>query len=238
MGLLLRKDQYEAALWRKWLQENDFEARARIFAIHQPYARMLARGEVARRAVRPDSGDVEQLAYEGLLQSIDRYDPQGSAGFQQFARMRIIGNIRNGLARDSERNAQYRYRYRAERDRLRSLLPSGKADGDALAALSDLAAGLALGLILDRSEISEDVASVPDEAPNAYESLSWNQLEGDLSAQIETLPAREAFVITQHYLGGVSFTQIAEVLGLSKGRISQLHSAALRRLEMRLSKYR
>lgn len=136
----------------------------------------------------------------------------------------------------SESAAQYRYRQRAERDRLRSLR-SGPDHGDPLSALSELAATLALGLMLeDGGGVDPDL--LPDPQPSAYESLAWHELAGRLGEQLAALPEREAYVIRQHYQHGVGFQQIALVLGLSKGRISQIHRAALLRLRGQLAQYR
>jgi RNA polymerase sigma factor for flagellar operon FliA len=44
---------------------------------------------------------------------------------------------------------------------------------------------------------------------------------------VDRLPAREARVIRHHYLQHVSFDDIAKTLGLTPGRISQLHRRAL-----------
>lgn len=38
----------------------------------------------------------------------------------------------------------------------------------------------------------------------------------------------------QHYFNGVEFKHIAELLGVSKGRVSQLHRAALEKVRARL----
>jgi RNA polymerase sigma factor for flagellar operon FliA len=40
--------------------------------------------------------------------------------------------------------------------------------------------------------------------------------------------------VRQHYDHGLSFAQVAQLMGLSRGRISQLHRAALDRLRKRL----
>jgi RNA polymerase sigma factor for flagellar operon FliA len=45
---------------------------------------------------------------------------------------------------------------------------------------------------------------------------------------------RESVIVRQHYENGVSFTHIAQLLGLSKGRVSQLHASAVARLRARI----
>ena len=49
------------------------------------------------------------------------------------------------------------------------------------------------------------------------------------------LGERERHILRYHYLEGLSFGQIAQLLGLSNARISQLHKAALGTLQRRLA---
>jgi RNA polymerase sigma factor for flagellar operon FliA len=51
-----------------------------------------------------------------------------------------------------------------------------------------------------------------------------------LSAAIETLPARLRIVLDAYYQGGHTMRVIGERLGISEGRVSQLHAHALRLL--------
>ena len=177
-----------------------------------------------------DLPDLEQFAYAGLLQAIDRYDPLRGTPFRSFAQPRILGSIADGAAQLSERDAHHHYRRRVARERARSL---GFDGSTALEALGELAAGLAIGLMLEETGMVE-----PEDGachrPNAYDSLAWRELQALIERELDRLDEREAFIIRQHYLHGVSFAQIAAVLGLSRGRVSQLHSAALKKMSQRL----
>jgi RNA polymerase sigma factor FliA len=44
-------------------------------------------------------------------------------------------------------------------------------------------------------------------------------------------------VLRQHYETGLSFAQIAELLGVTRGRISQLHRSAIERLRKRIGTF-
>ena len=238
VALLIRAERAEAALWRAFHHHAGAEERQRLFDHYQPFARKLAGAQFARRAIGGyERADMEQLAYEALLQAIDRFEPERAIPFPAFARRRILGHISNGIAIMSESAAQYRYRQRAERDRLRSLRDAAPSDADPLAALSQLAATLAIGLMAEEAEVV-DPDSLPDGQPSAYESLVWYQMRQKIREQIAALPERERYVIGQHYTAGVSFQQIATILGVSKGRVSQIHRAALLRLREQLARFR
>lgn len=240
LALLIHGDRREAALWRNFLKARNGKHREQLFTRYQPFATRIARMEYHRRQKSNfDLSDVEQLAFEALLQAIDRFDPEHGTPFEGFARLRIKGHIANGLARMSERGAQASYRRRAERDRLRSLAPAARdaATDDPLSALSALAATLAMGVMLEDDKTSE-WETIEDTSPLAFESLAYRELQHNLWKQVDALPDREAFVMRHHYSKQVSFKVIAELLGVTSGRVSQIHRQALLRLRAQLAKFR
>ncbi len=237
VDFLLRPERVEASLWRSHMSQRSSETRQRVFEHYRRFAERLAAAQFARRPPGNfDRGDLRQLAYEALLQTIERFDPVRGVPFEAFARIRIDGHIGNSLAQSSEAAAQYSFRQRAERERLRSLQDGiDPALDDPLAALSSLSASIAIGLLLEAGA-AQAIEAIPDPAPSAYDSLAWNELVGRAHEMIDALPEREAFVMRQHYRHGVSFQEIAALMGVTKGRVSQIHRAALQRLRSLLAK--
>lgn len=229
----------EASLWRAMREERSEAARERVFAFYLPFARALAGRQFKSRK----GGDIEyqdflQLACAGLLEAMDRYDPGLGVPFRGFAVRRINGSILDGLAKMSEVREQISFRQRAKRERLRSLAPGEAGElppGEALEALIDLAVGLALGFMLEGTSLYRDDAGAGAAQPTAYDSLAWKDLVERLTAELGRLPDRDRAIVRLHYLEEVNFDQIAVLLGLSKGRISQLHKAALALLRKRIS---
>ena len=224
----------EAALWQRLRSDNAAAARARLFDIYFEFARRLARRHFRdRRSGDIEFADLSQLAAEGLLEAIDRYDPEVGAPFRAFAARRIRGNILSGIAKLSEQRDRTNARRRAGRERVRSLMSELPASGDALDALTELAVGLAIGFILEdnRPAIEPDIAPAP---PSAYDSLAWKETVARVAAEVSRLPPNERTVVEHHYLRGLTLEQIGQMLDVSKGRVSQIHRAALERLRKRL----
>lgn len=237
LALLVDEDRALAALWRNHLAAKSAATRLALFDHYRPYARQLASDHARRMPnLGLDRGDFDQLSVEALLQSIDRFDPALSTRFESFTRLRIKGHIRNALEKASESSAQYGYRRRVERDRLRSLRDQDDSSGTAtIAELAAVAAKIAIGLILeDEANIVPD--ELPATEPSAYDTLAWRQLCGELDKRLALLPEKEALVIDQHYRHGLQFQQIAILMGLSKGRVSQLHATALEKLRKHMSR--
>lgn len=175
--------------------------------------------------------DFEQLACGGLLEAIDRFDPLRGAPFQSYAKHRIRGAIADGAALSSEAGAQHHHRRRIEIERLHSVRPEKPpGDVDFIAQLADIAAALALGIIAEGAKHNH----APMINGLGYQSLAWRDLELSVLREIDRLPDTEKCIMQQHYFHGLAFTQIAKLLGLSNGRVSQLHRAAIERVRERI----
>jgi RNA polymerase sigma factor for flagellar operon FliA len=235
LKLIERPREVEASLWRRLRFENQAACREAIFSNYHSLARGIALHEYRRRpAYGLERSDFEQLAFGGLLEAIDRYDPMRGAPFSAYARIRIRGAISDGIARSSEDGARYSHRRRSELERLKSV----RADEptrvtDPIAELSDIAIALAIGLVAESSS-APDQAAPDGSSLTGYHSIHWQELQISVLREIERLPGTERSILQQHYLKDVSFKLIAEMLGLSKGRVSQLHRAALKKVRLRL----
>jgi RNA polymerase sigma factor for flagellar operon FliA len=229
MALVTVPPRAEASLWRRWRYEAEAGCREQIFVRYRSLAKSIAARQLARRPAHgAELGDMQHFAYEGLLLAMERFDPLRGIPFSAFARRRIVGSISNGAARLGELDAQHHARRREANDRVRSLTEQA-GQAAPIDRLADIAAGLAIGLMLADTGLVED-ADRGDHRPDAYESLAWRELHALLATAIDRLPDRERWVIREHYEHGVRFAQIAQILGVSRGRVSQLHAGAIARL--------
>lgn len=228
----------EAALWRAFRGAGSDAARNRLFDLHLAFARQIAtRHFLDRRSGDLELADLCQLACAGLLEAIDRFDPARGAPFRAYARRRISGSILDGLTHLSERREQLSFRQRARRDRLRSLSVADAEKlgaADAMLALIEMATGLAIGFMIEGNGLYA-VENQADGAPSPYDSLAWKEAVRAVMAEVSNLSGQACKVIRYHYLDGLAFDQIGEILGVSKGRVSQIHRAALKSLRDRLS---
>lgn len=231
LDMLVDPDRAEAALWRRFAQSQDGRLREKLFNRYRHLARSLARRSARRNDVAENVlRDLEQSAYRGLLEAIDRFDPVLGVPFPAFAKPRINGRIADGLAELDETRARIRFQRQVERERLASLIEEQEAaKRPARDLLSDLVTELALGLMLDAEE-----RDAPDELTgqreNSFDTLAWHETRALLAERVNALPELEKIVVRQHYQHDLLFSQIAAMLGLSKGRISQIHKAALAKL--------
>jgi RNA polymerase sigma factor for flagellar operon FliA len=96
-----------------------------------------------------------------------------------------------------------------------------------LSALADLTIGLALSHMLEGTGMVVGQDEEHSYRQEFYDDEAQKQLRDLLAKLVRALPDQERRVVQYHYYHGLGFTEIAGLLELSKGRISQIHRQAL-----------
>jgi len=217
-------DDDRAALWQRWQEKRDPKDRDALALRYAPWARRIARDVFMRcRARSSEWPDYVQNASVGLLEALDGFDEQRGVPFEGYARLRVRGAVFNGL-RDLMTHSASPARLGLDRERVDSLLDDDS--GDPVEALIAVVSGLATGYLLGSSAKPE----APQGPATPYDEAVRSQLGTTMTTMMSRLPARERDVLTLHYLNHMAFSQVADALGVTKGRISQLHRQALGRL--------
>ena len=238
----------EQLLWRRLRDEDDATARDALLALHLPYARVVAATYYGKRYHDEiEFGDYLQLASVGLLEALDRFDPERGIQFRTFAARRMHGAILNGLERLTEKQQQISARQRMRADRTEAVkdlaaqrtgMPHGsrgRSPEQLMQYVAEVGLGLALSWLLEGTSMVDD----PNRAESIpfYRSTEVRQLRERLLAMVDALPGQERVVIRSHYLQEVPFEEVAKTLNLTKGRISQIHKQALLRLRSGISEH-
>ena len=217
----------ERELWSSLRAGRNDAAAALLFARYAPWARSVAR-DVYRRLRNPllEWGDYAQNASVGLLEAMGRFDAGRGIDFIAYAKPRVRGAVFNGVRAFMDRQGDAR----EDRVRQRVLSIEPSESGGLLEQLIGTVTGLAIGHLLDA-----DAHGSWSDGGEASALVEHHQLQQALGVALESLPDKERLVLTLHYYQHVPFVQIASMLGLTKGRISQLHRAGLERMSARLT---
>ena len=234
----------EQVLWVRWRGAKDFSAREVLLARHLPYARTVAATYYGRRMHDEiEFGDYLQYARIGLLESLDRFEPAIGVQFRTFAARRMHGAILDGIERLTEKQQQIAVRQRLRREQSESIkvgATEGSAqrrDGEGLFRyLADVGIGMAICQLLEGTGMVDNTAS-PDtvQRDRHYEPVEMVQLQRRLLSFVEQLGVQQRTVIRYHYLQEHSFEDIANLMEVSRGRISQIHRQALSTLRDHLA---
>lgn len=237
--------------WQRWRRDGDIQARDALALHYLPYARTIAAICYARR-IHDEIAFEEYLQYAslGLLEAMERFDPQAGVQFKTFASKRMHGAVLDGLDRFSEKNRQIAVRRRLRQDRVQALAAaaaeesaearksgSQSAPAEALfRRLAEIGIGLALGVLLEDTGMVEtpqdgtaEQASGPGVSPEVryFQKAELQRLRQTLHGLVGRLPGPERNVIRCHYLQEMPFDEIAARLGVTRSRVSQLHRRAL-----------
>jgi RNA polymerase sigma factor for flagellar operon FliA len=219
-------------LWKDFNEQRSQETRTLLFEHYLPLSRKIAKILYARRGgLEVEFGDYLQQAAQGLMEAIDRFDPTRGVAFETYASVRIRGAVLNSLPAMSEKYAQINLRKRLHLERVESLTEHMQEPGtvgrDTFLELADFAIGLAISYMLEGTGLIGGETSPLAGGRDAYASVEQRQLADALRRLVDALPERERMVVQSHYYQGLSFTEVAERLGVTKGRVSQIHRQAL-----------
>ncbi len=157
--------------------------------------------------------DYFQFGIEGLSEAIDRFDPDYGTKFETYAIQRIRGKIIDEL-----RKLQIKPRNNYDEDgNLRYTNVSFDAG-------SDNDDGYSLHEVISSSE------------PAPEEVVTKNEQRQLLIEAIKELPERDRLIISLYYYENLNYKEIAEVLGITVSRVSQIHAKVMKTLKNKLTK--
>lgn len=236
-------------LWEQYWQDRSVELRNRLVVHYAPLVTIVAR-RFARRARSMES--LEELCSFGcfgLIDAVERWDASAGFQFATYATKRIQGAIIDELRREDFLPKRLRARvqiYHVTRDDLTSRLhrsPTVREMADELGVevaeavrLHDEATVLThLSPLVTSSEANEGRmlgAAVPAPAPAEW-AESAETIEA-VKAALRRLTERQRQVLVLHFLEGMTKSEIADVLGVGRSRITQLMQQGLRNLQHEL----
>jgi RNA polymerase sigma-B factor len=215
---------------------GDPTARERLIELHLPLVRALAR-RYANRGERLE--DLVQVGSIGLIEAIDRFDPERGSDLVSFAVPTITGEIKNHLrdrttiVRIPRRIGQLHVRVRVERENLAARLcrpptlselarETGVGENDVAEAIQTEQARTPLPLQSGKGD--SDAAMLVDDV---YGSSDDRLL---LAAGFRALDARQRRIMHLRFFAGLSQAEIADEVGLSQIQVSRLIRTSLERL--------
>ena len=189
--------------------------------------------------------DLTQAGLIGLLNACQSYDPNQGANFQTYASIRIRGAILDELRRNDwlPRSVQTQLgevsraiaKVEAREGRTAQDHEVAEAMQLSLDEYRELTTKLSAARLvyLDATTDSADDVPVGDREPEA--EYSEEEQRALLRSGIDMLPEREKLMMSLYYVEELNIREIAAVLEVTEGRVSQLHGQALARLRSRLA---
>ena len=185
--------------------------------------------------------DLIQIGMYGLVTAAQNYVVKEGVSFASYAGIRIRGEIVDHLRRNSNlcrTTIQMQQKYNASFEKLSRQLQREPKNSEIAKDMGLEATELDNWEQAFAANTHQSLDSVYDEFSIWFASndqspedeLSDTELRENLVEALKTLPEREAMLIQLYYVEELNVYEIAEVLEITTGRVSQIKKSAISRL--------
>lgn len=230
--------------------------RERMVEAHMPLVNFLVERMLTQVPSFVTRDDLRSAAMIGLVDAAGRFDPKRGVLFKTFAEQRIRGAIYDEVRRmdwfsRSMREKQSRmtkaidqlekklHRHPEEQEVAAELDLSLEDFRELQRQVSQLGC-VSLNETIDDSDGGSGRSFIDNledtEQESVQDRLEAVELTKELAGYIGELSDKEQLVLSLFYYEELSQKEISEVLDLSEGRISQLHSQALLKMKVKMSR--
>ena len=247
------KEQHELdALWQSYKATGDERAREGLILHYSPLVKFVAGRVGSGLPKNVDHSDLVSFGTFGLIDAVDKFEPERGFKFETYAVNRIKGAILDELRaldwvpRSVRARAREIQRTMAELEHKLQRTPSEDEVAEAmevpLSTLRDHLGEIAnLGFVAldellnptERESGSMTEVIADKDAVDPSGSFEKEETRYMLADSINRLPDRERLVLTLYYYEGLTLAEIGGVLNVTESRICQIHTKAVMSLRNR-----
>ena len=234
-----------AGLWQSYWQTHGIEERNELTEHYLSLVRLVAGRLAISLPPYVDRDDLLSSGFFGLLDAVERYDPERQIKFETYACVRIRGAMLDYLRAKDWMPVATRQRIRTFSDAIGRLTtelgrePTEEELQDDM-GMSDKEFRALQGQLSMATVVPLDdylTAATPEQdAANPSARLEAEELRKTLAKAIDKLPEKERIVVALYYNDELTLKEIANILHLTEARISQLHTKAVFRLRGSLAR--
>ncbi|MBP7262730.1 MAG: RNA polymerase sigma factor WhiG [Spirochaetia bacterium] len=248
----------EEELWAAYKKGRDPVIREAFIKQYAPLVKYVAGKVAANMPQSVDFDDLVGFGVFGLIDAIDKYDPEKNVKFKTYAVTRIRGAIFDELrsmdwvprsVRQKSREIEEAImevesklgRPASDSEIAKSIGMSNeefsrtmlKISGTAIMSLSDI------WYAADENEkitLGDSIESPASMNPDSI--MEREEIRRVIVSAIQDLPDKEKKVLVLYYYEELTLKEIGKVLEVTESRVSQLHTKAILRLRARLTNLR
>jgi RNA polymerase sigma factor for flagellar operon FliA len=194
-----------------------------------------------------DIEDLIQIGMLGLISAAQNYAPQKDASFSSYANIRIKGEILDYLRKNSNlcratirmkkisEKASLMLRHKLGREPLNNEIASeiGISSEKYYEWTNAFEANIIRSLDESYDEYSQWFVT---KEMNPEENINHTELRNGLKEVLGKLEGKEALIIQLYFVEELNVYEIAEVMNISTGRVSQIKTSAIKRIREDLKK--
>ncbi len=243
-------------LWTEYKQQGSQEIRERLILHYSPLVKYVANRLASGLPNTVEQSDLISYGLFGLIDAIEKFDPERNVKFETYAIPRIKGAIIDELRALDWAPRSVRFKARKLEKAFATLEGRYKRSptdeevaeelhvsvGELQATLLDISRTAVVALddlkdIGDKGDKITLVETIEDKStPAPPETLEANELKELLVKAIDSLPLKEKQVISHYYYDNFTLKEIGEIMGVTESRICQMHARAIIRLRGKIRK--
>jgi RNA polymerase sigma factor FliA len=237
------------ALWAQYWQDRSLEHRNRLVLFYAPLVTIVAK-RFARRS-RSVEGVEELCSFGtfGLIDAIERWDASAGFQFATYATRRIQGAIIDELRHEDFLPKRLRARvqvFHTTRDDLQARLrrtPTireiatelGVEVSEAIDLRDEATALTHLAPLTEGTEASEGrILAAAATGLSPSEGAEMAMMNESVKAALRRLTERQRTALVLYFLEGLAKSEIADILGVGRPRVTQLVQQGLHNLRIEL----
>lgn len=238
-------------LWEEYRRTRRPEVRDRLVLHYSGLAKYVAGRIAATLPAHVPRDDITSQAILGLIDAVDRFDPEQGVRFEHYAPLRIRGAVLDALrqqdwvpraVRETARRVEHAVAaLEARLHRAPTEAELAEALGMSEAALQRTLEDASLRAVVSLDDLSRQrpdtrrpADTLADLAAGPSEIQEHAEEHRLVAAELARMPERERTVLVLYYYEGLTLAQIGEVLGVTESRVSQIHTKAVVQLRARL----
>ncbi|HOT62338.1 MAG TPA: RNA polymerase sigma factor WhiG [Treponemataceae bacterium] len=258
MGNALLEQKTEEELWVEYKKTRDPAIRELFIKQYAPLVKYVAGKVAVGMPSNVEFDDLVGFGVFGLIDAIDKFDPEKNVKFKTYAVTRIRGSIFDELRSIDWVPRSVRQKTREIEDvivRLESKLGRTASDAEIAGALGvsedDFQqtmfkiSGTSIMSLNDvwysgddseRISIGDSIESPASLNPDVI--VEREEIKRVIVEAINELPEKEKMVLVLYYYEDLTLKEIGQVLNVTESRVSQLHTKANLRLRAKLTNIR
>jgi RNA polymerase sigma factor for flagellar operon FliA len=235
--------------WQRWFASRDQGARDRLIEHYSPLVKFVAGRIGAGLPSSVDPGDLVSAGVFGLIDAVERFDPERGVKFETFAVPRIRGAVFDGLrsldwvprsVRSRAREVEAAFselegklgRAPTDDEISSHLKISGAEFQKWLSSIATTTVGPLDRALAAGAEPRSLIGDTPESPGSVVEESDLRRI---VRQEVLRLPEREKLVMSFYYDEGLTLAEIGSVLGVTESRVSQIHTKAVLHLRARLA---
>lgn len=232
-------------------------AREEMILKYAPLIKQVVERLAIRLPAHINKEDLFSAGIMGLLDAMDKFDPEKKVKFETYAEIRIKGAILDELRSLDwfSRSARQKANHLEKVLHTLGMKKGGNVEDEEVAQEMGLSLGEYYDLLneiravnlLDIESLEEKL--LPNGEKNIFNlitgemeghplnEITWQELKKDLAKAIEELTEKEKMVLNLYYYEELTLKEIGDLLGYTESRICQIHAQSILKIRSKLKEY-